>query len=171
MSEFETFEVSITSLNGKQEYLGSSLQNVGVNETFQSLFDRLIEPFTKNLSISSDDISNNKSSITSSPSSEDAILLSPPNNHLSHLSIDEKIDNLDIKTIECLCYANNKNGYNGCNVSLKFNVHSISKRHNFLRIVYRIDIPSKSLTPTPSSSTNRLKQRTNKYSKVLFIYI
>ena len=181
MSDLETFEVSITSLDKKYSFLSSSLQNVGINETFQSLFDRLIEPFlqkevesngsypttTTTTNINDNDNNNNndddnKKLPTFSPVSGDSP--TPSFDGTSSSGGTSKIDKLDIKSVECECFSslNSSKSENGCNVSLQFNVHEISKRHNFLRIMYKIDTPTTS-SPPPQIFT-KLKYEKKKRS-------
>ena len=133
----ETFEVSITSIDGNYIVLPSSLQSVSIKATFQSLFDRLIsphsprhpDPMPTNLSIPPE-----QTTMVHSFSS-------------GSMSLD-----VDIKHVECECFTTLKSSQEtGCKVSMDMNIASSSKRHQFLRIVYRIDIPS---TPPPLSSTS-----------------
>eukprot|EP01083_Nonionella_stella_P021009 58258_1 len=129
MADFETFEISIITMDGKYHFLRSSLQSVGTTETFQSLFDRLI---------SSCNIHNEF----------------------------EESDQVEIKTIQCECYSNSNPSHAsiGCTVSLDFNVHSASKRHNFLRILYRIEVPS-TMTPIPNELNTMSESHASSYSQ------
>lgn len=133
----ETFEVSITSIDGNYIVLPSSLQNVSPKQTFQSLFDRLVSPYGPRHP--------EPIPVQSSVPSEQTTLVHSFSS--GSLSLD-----VEIKSVECECFTTLKSSHGtGCKVSMNLNIIASSKRHQFLRIVYRIDIPS---TPPPLSSSS-----------------
>ena len=189
MANSETFEVSITSTDGKFPILSASLQIVGIDEKFQSLFDRLIQPFIQKESefgaSSNSYPSTTNTTNTTNIKQSKLRAVSPMSDNSPTPSVGDtsssgngKFDKIDIKTVECKCFSSlQSKSEHGCNVATQFNIIQTSKRHNFLRIVYLIEIPSLSTSflPPPSININKPRRSIKKYSKVChqisYVYI